>query len=135
MQRIAKTEHELATVTTEFTEGFEARFGPLPCLHEAQEAMEAAAAALDQKNAMTGRDQEGTALAGLATSIGLMIVALFATSRVVHVSIATGMMGMMLVIYAVPVLSLALVAWAVASRRLSDGARRASTATTTAWLP
>jgi hypothetical protein len=65
MQRIARTEHELATVTTEFTEGFEARFGPLPCLHEAQEAMEAAAAALDQKNATTGRDQEGTALAGL----------------------------------------------------------------------
>src|SRR5207244_4062695 len=65
MQRIARTEHELATVTAEFTEGFEARFGPLPCLHEAQEAMEAAAAALDQKNATTGRDQEGTALAGL----------------------------------------------------------------------
>src|SRR5881396_3120855 len=59
-------------------------------------------------------------------AIGLMIVALFATSRVVHVSIATGMMGMMLVIYAVPILSLALVAWAVASRRLSDGLRRAS---------
>src|SRR5438552_4962667 len=59
-------------------------------------------------------------------AIGLMIVALFATSRVVHVSIATGMMGMMLVIYAVPVLSLALVAWAVASRRLSDGLRRVS---------
>jgi|GEM_PF-3075913 len=65
MQRIARTEHELATVTAEFTEGFEARFGPLPCLHEAQDAMEAAAAALDQKNATTGRDQEGTALAGL----------------------------------------------------------------------
>jgi len=59
-------------------------------------------------------------------AIGLMIVALFATSRVVHESIATGMMGMMLVIYAVPVLSLAFVAWAVASRRLSDGLRRAS---------
>src|SRR5437016_13658789 len=36
------------------------------------------------------------------------------------------MMGMMLVIYAVPILSLAVVAWAVASRRLSDGTRRAS---------
>src|SRR6266568_3921478 len=59
-------------------------------------------------------------------AIGLMIVGLFATSRVVHKSIATGMMGMMLPIYAIPVLSLALVAWAVASRRLSDGARRAS---------
>ncbi len=59
-------------------------------------------------------------------AIGLMIVAFFATSRVVHESIATGMMGLMLVIYAVPVLSLAFVAWAVASRRLSDGLRRAS---------
>src|SRR6266849_10225212 len=59
-------------------------------------------------------------------AIGLMIVGLFATSRVVHKSIATGMMGMMLPIYAIPVLSLALVAWAVASRRLSDGLRRAS---------
>ena len=36
------------------------------------------------------------------------------------------MMGMMFVIYAIPVLSLALVAWAVASRRLSDGPRRAA---------
>jgi len=56
----------------------------------------------------------------------LMVVALFATSRIVHVSIRTGMMGLMLPVYAIPVLSLALVAWAVASRRLSDGLRRAS---------
>src|SRR5260370_7299177 len=59
-------------------------------------------------------------------AIGLMIVALFATSRVVHVSIATGMMGLMLPIYAIPVLSLAFVVWAVASRRLPDRVRRAS---------
>jgi outer membrane protein assembly factor BamB len=59
-----------------------------------------------------------------------MSIALFATSRVVHESIATGMMGFMLVIYAVPVLSLAFVAWAVSSRRLSDGLRRASMAAT-----
>ena len=58
-------------------------------------------------------------------AIVLMFVALFGTSCVVHESIATGMMGMLLVIYAVPVLSLAFVAWAVASRRLSDGLRRA----------
>jgi hypothetical protein len=57
-------------------------------------------------------------------AIVLMIVALFTTSRVVHESIATGMMGMMFVIYAIPVLSLAFVAWAVASRRLSTGLRR-----------
>lgn len=54
----------------------------------------------------------------------LMVVALAGTSRVVHPSIATGMMGMMLVIYAIPVLSLALVVWVVATRRLSDGLRR-----------
>src|SRR5216684_528949 len=59
-------------------------------------------------------------------AIVLMPVALFATSRIVHESIANGMMGMMLPIYAIPVLSLALVAWAVASRRLSTGLRRAS---------
>jgi outer membrane protein assembly factor BamB len=59
-------------------------------------------------------------------AIVLMVVALLATSRIVHKSIANGMMGMMLWIYAIPVLSLALVAWAVASRRLSSGLRRAS---------
>jgi outer membrane protein assembly factor BamB len=56
----------------------------------------------------------------------LMVVALFATSRLVHESISNGMMGMMLPIFAIPVLSLALVSWAVASRRLSSGPRRAS---------
>jgi len=59
-------------------------------------------------------------------SIGLMVVAVFATTRVVHQSLANGMMGMLLPIYAIPALSLALVAWAVASRRLSSGPRRAS---------
>ena len=56
----------------------------------------------------------------------LMVAALFATSLVVHKSIAEGMMGMMLVVYSIPLLSLALVVWAVATRRLPDGARRAS---------
>ena len=55
----------------------------------------------------------------------LMVVALYATSHVVHMSIAGGMMGMMLYIFAIPVLSIALVVWAVASRRLSAGPRRA----------
>src|SRR5262249_9810177 len=59
-------------------------------------------------------------------AIVLMVVALFATSHVVHESIANGMMGNMLVIYAIPVLCLALVAWAVATRHLSDGLRRVS---------
>jgi outer membrane protein assembly factor BamB len=56
----------------------------------------------------------------------VMIVALFATSRVVHLSIANGLMGMMLPLFAIPVLGLALVAWALAARRLSAGLRRAS---------
>jgi hypothetical protein len=59
-------------------------------------------------------------------AVVLMIVALFATSRVVHESIATGMMGMMFFLYAIPVLSLGFVAWAVASRRLANGPRRAT---------
>ena len=59
-------------------------------------------------------------------AIVLMVVAVFATSRIVHESIANGMMGMMLPVYSIPALSLALVSWAVASRRLSSGPRRAS---------
>src|SRR3989441_11880699 len=55
-----------------------------------------------------------------------MGVPVFGTPRIVHESIARGMMGMMFVIYAIPLLSLAFVAWAVASRRLSSGPRRAS---------
>ena len=59
-------------------------------------------------------------------AVVLMIVALVATSRILHESIATGMMGMMFVVYAIPVLSLAFVVWAVASRHLPDGPRRAA---------
>src|SRR5262249_47546464 len=59
-------------------------------------------------------------------AIVLMPVALLATSRLVHPSIANGAMGMMLPIYAIPVLSLALVCWAVACQRLSTWPRRAS---------
>ncbi|MFL5241004.1 MAG: PQQ-binding-like beta-propeller repeat protein [Gemmataceae bacterium] len=58
--------------------------------------------------------------------IVLMPVALFATSYFVHPSIANGMMGMMLPMYAIPVLCLALVAGAVASRLLSSRLRRAA---------
>ena len=61
-------------------------------------------------------------------AIVLMVIAVVATKRVVHQSIAGGMMGMMLPIFAIPALSLALVASAVASRRLSSGLRRASMA-------
>jgi outer membrane protein assembly factor BamB len=54
----------------------------------------------------------------------LMIAGLFAASRLIHVSIATGMMGMMFPIYAVPVVALALAVGAVASQRLSTSGRR-----------
>ncbi len=57
-------------------------------------------------------------------AIVLIVIAVVVTKRVVHPSIAGGMMGMMLPVYAIPVLSLALVAAAVASRRLSNGPRR-----------
>jgi len=58
-------------------------------------------------------------------AIVLMVVAIVATKRVVHESIAGGGMGMLLYIYAVPALSLALVAAAAVGRRLSSGPRRA----------
>ena len=56
----------------------------------------------------------------------LMIVALAATSRLVHESIAGGGMGWLLYIWAVPFMSVALVAAAAASRRFSSRSRRAS---------
>ena len=54
----------------------------------------------------------------------LMVLAVIATKRVVHPSIAGGMMGMMLPVFSIPVLSLALVFWAVATRNFSTGRRR-----------
>ncbi len=54
----------------------------------------------------------------------LMGVGLFVTTRVVHISIRTGMMGLMLFIYAVPALSVALVGWAVVCGRLAPRPRR-----------
>jgi outer membrane protein assembly factor BamB len=57
-------------------------------------------------------------------AVVLMIVALFATSRLVHESISNGMMGMLLPMYAIPALGLALAAGAVAGRHLSSGLRR-----------
>jgi outer membrane protein assembly factor BamB len=56
----------------------------------------------------------------------LMIVALFATSRLVHESIMGGAMGFLLYVWAIPTLALALVASLVATRRLSSSSRRAS---------
>ena len=54
----------------------------------------------------------------------LMVIAPIGTKFIVHKSIAGGGMGMLIFILVVPMLSLALVAWAVASRRLSVGPRR-----------
>lgn len=59
-------------------------------------------------------------------AVGLIVVALAAVPRLLHVSIATGGMGMVFYLYALPVLSLGLVLWAAASRRLAVRPRRAA---------
>ena len=56
-------------------------------------------------------------------AIILMIAALVATPRLLHESMATAGQGVLFFVYAIPILSLAFVVWAVASRRLSDGPR------------
>src|SRR4051812_29687554 len=58
----------------------------------------------------------------------VMVVALVATKTVVHPSVAGGMMGMLLFVYAIPILGMALVGAVVASRRLSSGLRRGAIA-------
>ena len=60
--------------------------------------------------------------------IALAAAALFVTSRLVDESIASGMMGMLLAVYAVPVASLAIVAAAAGTLRLAAGARRTAMA-------
>jgi outer membrane protein assembly factor BamB len=60
----------------------------------------------------------------------LMITALAATPRLLHKSVAAGMMGFMFYIYAIPVLGIAFVAWAALSRKLPAAARRATMAAT-----
>jgi outer membrane protein assembly factor BamB len=59
-------------------------------------------------------------------AIAVMIVALIATRPLLHESVATGAMGILFFLLVIPVLSLAFVAWAVASRHLADGPRRAA---------
>jgi len=59
-------------------------------------------------------------------ALALMALAVVAAPRILHPSIATGMMGMMFPLYAIPALAVAFVAWAVATRGLPDGARRLS---------
>ena len=60
------------------------------------------------------------------TSVVLMIIALVVTSQIIDKSIATSMMGLMFVVYSIPILSLVFVIWAVVSRNLSDRPRRAT---------
>lgn len=58
------------------------------------------------------------------SAIGFMIITFFATSFFLHNSIQTAMMGLMYSVYAIPVLSLAFVGWAVLSRKLSAKLQR-----------
>jgi outer membrane protein assembly factor BamB len=57
-------------------------------------------------------------------AIVVMVLAVLATKRIVHPSMATAD-GMVLYFFAIPVLTVALVVWAVASRGLASGPRRA----------
>src|SRR5262245_7491937 len=57
--------------------------------------------------------------------LGLMILALFASSRLLHPSVAQAGMGMLFVFYAIPLLSFAFVVAVVAGSRLADRPRRA----------
>jgi outer membrane protein assembly factor BamB len=56
----------------------------------------------------------------------LIIVALAVTSKLIDKSIGTSMMGMMFLLYSIPVMSLAFVSWAVAGQYFSDKYRRAT---------
>jgi len=59
-------------------------------------------------------------------AIALMVAAVVVLKPLVHVSVRTGNMGYMLYFYAPPILALAVVVWAIATRHLSAGMRRAS---------
>jgi len=72
-------------------------------------------------------------------AIALMAAALLVTSRFLHVSIAGAGQGPLFPILAIPATCVALVAWAVATARLSDRLRRASLIATivaacSAWM-
>jgi outer membrane protein assembly factor BamB len=63
-------------------------------------------------------------------AVALMIVGLFATKRIIDVSIATGAQGLLYYLLSIPVVTSALVVWAVATRSLPNGIRRATMAAT-----
>jgi outer membrane protein assembly factor BamB len=58
-------------------------------------------------------------------ALALMALGVYATSLLIDESIRGAHMGVMLYLQGIPILTLALVAWAVATNRLADGARRA----------
>lgn len=59
-------------------------------------------------------------------AVGVIAAAWLVTTPLLHVSVATGGQGFLFPMYAIPLLCLAFVAWAVMSRGLSVPARRAS---------
>ncbi len=61
-------------------------------------------------------------------AVAMMVLAFFAIRFLLHESVETAAMGMMYLIYAIPILSLALVVWAAISRRLATGPRWAALA-------
>jgi outer membrane protein assembly factor BamB len=61
-------------------------------------------------------------------SILLIVATMAAVPRLLHPSVAKGNMGFQFFLYAIPVLSLAFVVWAVTTRRLADGTRRVTMA-------
>jgi len=60
------------------------------------------------------------------SAIALIVLALYVTSHIIHISLQNGGMGYLFFVVAVPFMSLALVGWAAATRHLSDGVRRVS---------
>jgi outer membrane protein assembly factor BamB len=61
-------------------------------------------------------------------ALAVMVLALFGVSSLVDQSVSNGMMGMMLPVFATPLLSLALVVWALAAQGLRAPARWATMA-------
>jgi outer membrane protein assembly factor BamB len=57
-------------------------------------------------------------------ALAFIVIAVIISTRLVHPSIANGMMGLMVYLFSIPVMSLALVAWAVMSRDVSIHRRR-----------
>jgi outer membrane protein assembly factor BamB len=57
-------------------------------------------------------------------ALAFIVIAAIISTRLVHPSIANGMMGLMVYLFSIPVMSLALVAWAVMSRDVSIHRRR-----------